>query len=203
MPAAPTNFTFPPEPEVQPITLRCATPSDAAALALVGAATFLEAYAWVLPGADILAFCTQHSTPEAYTKYLALPSTRITLALTGDEVPIGFAMVCACDLEGFATQPGDTELKRLYLFSRYRAQSSPVLNAAGQPIPGLSGGQALLNAAIANARGLGAHRLLLGTNAGNQRAIAFYRRNGFQEIGTRTFVVGNQCCCDLLFALPL
>lgn len=196
-------FTFPPEPEVESLTLRRATPADAAALATVGAATFLEAYAWVLAGEDIVAFCTKHSTPEAYAKYLAQPTTHITLALTGRNAPVGFAMVCAPDLEGFPTLPGDLELKRLYLFSRYRAKTTQVLDANGQPVLGLRGGQALMNAAIDSARAAGATRLLLGTNAGNQRAIAFYRKNGYEEIGTRTFTVGGQQCLDLIFALTL
>jgi GNAT superfamily N-acetyltransferase len=197
------NYIPPPPPEVEPLTLRPTTPADAPALALVGAATFLEAYTWMLPGADILAFCTEHQTPAAYAKYLAQPTTRITLALTGSAVPVGFTLVCAPELSADITLPGDTELKRIYLFSRFRSSSTPVLDSAGQPIPGLRGGQALLNAAIADARSLDAHRLLLGTNAGNERAIAFYRRNSFTEIGTRTFTVGDQVCSDLLFALTL
>ena len=48
-----------------------------------------------------------------------------------------------------------------------------------------------------------APRLLLGTHAENQRAIAFYRRNGFTEAGTRTFQVGTQLCHDLIFAKPI
>jgi GNAT superfamily N-acetyltransferase len=197
----PPNYIPPPPPDVEPITLRAATPADAPALALLGAATFLEAYTWMLPGADILAFCAEHQTTAAYAKYLAQPTTRITLALTGADVPVGFTLVCAPELSADVTLPGDIELKRIYLFSRFRSKATPVLDSTGQPIPGLRGGQALLNAAIADARSIGARRLLLGTNAGNDRAIAFYRRNSFVEIGTRTFVVGEQHCCDLIFAL--
>jgi GNAT superfamily N-acetyltransferase len=112
-------------------------------------------------------------------------------------------MVVTPELSADIVRPGDIELKRIYLFSRFRSSATPVLNDAGKPIPGLRGGQALLNAAIADARSLSAKRLLLGTNAGNERAIAFYRRNGFVEVGTRTFIVGNQHCCDLIFALTL
>jgi len=197
------NYTPPPLPEVEPITLRAATLADAPALALVGAATFLEAYTWMLPGPDIIAFCAERQTAAAYSKYLAQPTTRITLALTGADVPVGFTLVCAPEISADVALPGDIELKRIYLFSRFRSSSTPVLNAHGEPIAGLRGGQALLNAAIADARSLSAKRLLLGTNAGNERAIAFYRRNGFQEIGTRTFTVGGQHCSDLLFALTL
>jgi ribosomal protein S18 acetylase RimI-like enzyme len=75
-----------------------------------------------------------------------------------------------------------------------------VLDAKGEPIPWLRGGQALMNAAFESARELGAKRLLLGTNAGNKRAIEFYVRNGFAEVGQRTFEVGSQVCTDFILA---
>jgi ribosomal protein S18 acetylase RimI-like enzyme len=61
----------------------------------------------------------------------------------------------------------------------------------------------MLEQAILDARALDRTRLLLGTHANNQRAIAFYRRNGFIEAGTRTFQVGSQLCDDLIFAKSL
>ena len=126
------------------------------------------------------------------------PETRITLATSGADAPVGYAMLAAPDLPTFAVLPTDIELKRIYLFSRFR--TAPVLDARGAAIPDLRPAQAMLNAAIADARALGRTRLLLGTHANNLRAIAFYRRNGFTEAGTRTFQVGTQCCCDLIFA---
>lgn len=190
--------------DIEPVALRRATMDDAAMLALVGGATFLEAFTWMLPGADIVAFCARHHTAEAYAKYLAQPSTRITLAVTGPahdrNAPVGYAMVTAPDLPSFDVQPDDVELKRIYLFSRFRSGATPVVDGEGRVIEGLRAGQALLDAAIADARALQAHRLLLGTHACNERAIAFYRRNGFVEAGTRTFQVGSQQCCDLILA---
>jgi ribosomal protein S18 acetylase RimI-like enzyme len=194
---------------IETITLRRATPADAPALALTGAATFFEAFTWMLPGADILAHTLKHHTAEAYAKYLADPATRITLAVTSPAAgfedqpgsPVGYAMLCTPELPTIDVLPSDVELKRIYLFSRFR--SAPVLDAQGAAIPSLRPAQALMDAAVADARALGATRLLLGTHAGNLRAIAFYRRNGFVEAGTRSFQVGNQVCCDLIFAKPL
>lgn len=192
------------EPAVEAVTLRRATVADAEALALVGAATFLEAFTWMLPGADIIAHCTKNHTAEAYRRYLSEPTTAITLAVaaTGG-APVGYAMVTAPDLPSFDVLPGDIELKRIYLLSRFRSAATPVLDATRQPVPGLRTGQALMSAAIADAAAMGMKRLLLGTHENNRRAIAFYRRNGFAEAGTRTFQVGSQCCCDLIFARPL
>jgi len=186
------------------VTLRPATAADAPVLALVGAATFLEAFTWMLPGADILAHATRNHNAAAYLKYLQAPDTLITLALSGPAVgferepgaPVGYAMLTAPELPTIEILPTDIELKRIYLFSRFR--SAPV---AGQP--GVRPAQALMDAAIADARSLHRTRLLLGTHANNLRAIAFYRRNGFVEAGKRTFQVGNQVCDDLIFARPL
>ena len=187
---------FPLEPVAEAVTLRRATASDAAALALVGAATFLEAFTWMLPGADIVAHCAKHHTAEAYAAYLAKTTTRITLAVTGIDVAVGYAMLATPELPNFDVLPTDVELKRIYLFSRFRSSKTEVV---GQP--GVRAAQALLNAAIADAQSMGCKRLLLGTHGGNERAIAFYRRNGFSEVGTRTFTVGSQQCCDLIFAI--
>jgi ribosomal protein S18 acetylase RimI-like enzyme len=186
------------------VTLRRATADDASTLALVGAATFLEAFTWLLPGADILAHAAKNHSAAAYLKYLDAPYTRITLAITGPAAgfpqepgaPVGYAMLTAPELPTLKTGPQDIELKRIYLFSRFRC--APV---AGQP--GVRPAQALMDAALADARSLGRTRLLLGTHASNLRAIGFYRRNGFAEAGKRTFQVGNQVCDDLIFARPL
>jgi hypothetical protein len=175
---------------VEFVTLRRASSDDAGMLALIGAATFLEAFTWMLPGADILAHTTKNHTAEAYAAYLAAPDTRITLAVTGDDAPVGFAMLTAPELPSIETFAADIELKRIYLFSRFR--SAPVVGQTG-----MRPGQALMDAAIADARALGRTRLLLGTHAGNER------RNAFVEAGTRTFLVGTQVCSDLVFARSL
>jgi ribosomal protein S18 acetylase RimI-like enzyme len=194
---------------IETLTLRHATLADAPALALAGAATFLEAFTWMLPGADIVAHCLKHHTAEVYAHYMEHADTRVTVAVTSsavgyEEEPgsvVGYALLCAPELPTFDVLPTDIELKRIYLFSRFR--TAPVLDAAGAAIPGLRPAQALLDATVSDARALGRSRLLLGTHAGNLRAIAFYRRNGFAEAGTRTFQVGNQVCSDLIFAKTL
>ncbi len=194
---------------METITLRRATAEDAPALALTGAATFLEAFTWMLPGPDIVAHTRKHHAEEVYARYLAEPGARVTLAVTGPTVGcpdrpgsvVGYVLICSPELPSFPVLPTDVELKRIYLFSRFRL--APVLDAAGRMIANLRPAQALLDAALADARALGGSRLLLGTHAGNSRAIAFYRRNGFREVGTRLFQVGSLQCSDLIFARQL
>jgi hypothetical protein len=90
----PGEVQFATPPAIETVILRRATAKDAAMLGVVGSATFLEAFTWALPGADIVAFCTKNHTTEAYASYLAKLDTRITLAVTGDDAPVGYVMVC-------------------------------------------------------------------------------------------------------------
>lgn len=175
------------------VTLRLAVPADAAALALVGGATFLEAFTWMLPGTDIVAFCATQHTEALYAKYLARETTRVTLAEVGVGVPVGYAMVVAPDLPSVELQAGDFELKRFYLLSKFRAVMVGSVRAS----------QALMDAAMKDALALGGKRLLLGVNAGNEPALKFYARNGFETVGERTFQVGAQTCTDLILGKVL
>lgn len=200
----PSTSTLPSTAHAEAVALRRAQAGDAAALALIGAATFLEAFTWMLPGADIVAHCARHHTPEVFQQYLQHGDTHITLAeAVPGGAPVGYAMVTAPELPSFPVQKSDLELKRIYLLSRFRSAATPVLDGAGEPVAGLRAGQALIDAAIAAARARGRARLLLGTHAGNAQAIRFYRKNGFAEAGTRTFQVGTQVCRDLIFARVL
>ena len=193
------NYIAPEPAAVEPVTLRRATADDASALALVAAATFLEAFTWMLPGRDLVAHCAKNHVASVYAGYLAQPNTRCTLAeagpFPGDQSPVGYTILSDPDLP-IETLPTDAELKRIYLFSRFRA--APVID-----YPDRRPAEALLDLAIADARALHRTRLLLGVNDGNQRALNFYYRNGFASIGTRTFQVGSLTCSDLILAKEL
>ncbi len=184
-------------PEVQFRECSAGSASDAATLALVGAATFLEAFAGRLPGDAILGHCRRNHTEEAYAHYLVQPATRawVAEALPGS-APIGYALVTAPEFAPDLIRPGDIELKRIYVFSRFYGSQ----DASGS---GSGPGQTLMDLAIKRARGDGYMRLLLGTHRENSRAISFYRKNGFDTIGTRTFQVGTSVFDDLVLAREL
>jgi GNAT superfamily N-acetyltransferase len=163
--------------------LRGCGPGGEERLALVGAASFLEAFAGLLPGADILAHCRNQHSVQKYAALLGLPETRACVAEV-KEAPVGYAMLCPPDLP-VTTTPDDIELKRIYLLHRFQ---------------GTGIGGALMQWSIETARGGGKRRLLLGVHDGNARAISFYRRHGFEQAGTRTFQVGQTVCSDFILA---
>lgn len=171
----------------QILTLRQATPADAHRLALVGQATFLESYADVLTGEDILLHIQHQHAPEVYTAWLASPRAACCLAETLTGAPVGYAVLCEPDLP-VPLEPGDLELKRIYLLHRFQGQGT---------------GAALLRWAMERARRRRAPRLLLGVYGQNHAALSFYRRHGLDIIGTRQFQVGATLHDDLVLAITL
>ena len=154
---------------------------DAAALALIGAATFLETFAGVIDGDAIVGHCAAKHREAAYRALLADGARAWLAQAQPGGAPIGYALVGAPDLD--AARDGDIELKRIYALSRFH---------------GTGMGAQLMDRAVAAAAGH--RRLLLGVYAQNHRAIAFYRKQGFADIGTRRFDVGGKYYDDLVLA---
>lgn len=170
----------------QEIVLRTCVPGDEEALAPIGAATFLETFAGLLTGPDILTHCRVQHAASQYEAWLADAKYRLCLAeLAG--APIGFVVLSPPDLPVDITED-DIELKRIYLLHRFQGG-------------GL--GRRLLEWSIAQARLLGKRRLLLGVKADNTAALAFYDRVGFVRIGERKFLVGAMLCDDYILSLML
>jgi diamine N-acetyltransferase len=168
--------------------IRPATAQDAETLSQIGAATFLESYTEIIDGPDMVAHCARQHSMAVYGKYLADPACSVWIAeYAATGAPLGYAVNCPPDLP-VAIQPGDVELKRIYVFSRFH---------------GARIGPRLMEAALEDARARGAPRLLLGTYQDNHRAVAFYKRHGFELIGTRQFQVGTKLFDDIVLARAL
>ena len=169
---------------VDEISLLPCTFEHAPALAAIGAATFLEAFAGILEGGSIVLHCQRQHSIATYEKYLAQAETRAWLAVVqpGD-APVGYAMLTTPDLPVGDLSASDIELKRIYLFSRFR---------------GTGAATRLLEAALRAADRADKRRMLLGVYAENHRALAFYRKKGFTLAGTRSFQMGTMICDDLV-----
>ncbi len=163
-------------------TIRRAVPGDEEALALLGRATFLEAFAGVLQGPDILTHCRVQHAESKYRHWLESGESAVYLAEeTFGHAPIGYSVLTTPDLPLPDLDASDIELKRIYVLHRYQ---------------GTGLGPALMAKAIEESRARGMRRLLLGVYAENHRALAFYKKSGFEIIGTRTFQVGQMVCDD-------
>ena len=119
----------------------------------------------------------------------AITETQTWLAvIEPGDAPIGYVMLTTPDLPLKDITAEDIEIKRIYLFARFQ---------------GSGAGKLLLNQAVDAAKDAGKRRLLLGVNAENELALAFYYRNGFEKVGVRKFQVGDLLCDDFILAKPL
>lgn len=160
-----------------PVALRPCVAGDEHALALVGAATFLETYAGLVAGPDLVAHTRLQHAPSVYAAWLADGQARLWLAtVEPGGAPVGYLVLTQPDLP-VETRPGDFEVKRIYLLGRCR---------------GGGAGKRLMDAAADHVQACGGGRLLLGVYRRNAAALAFYARYGFAQVGTRRFQVGGQ-----------
>ncbi len=169
-------------------SIRRAGPDDAAALAAVGTATFLESYAGVIDGRAIVRHCAERQSAQAHAAALGAPGHALWLAeVEPAAAPVGYLHLSPPDLP-IVTRPGDLEIKRIYALSRWRGRGI---------------GARLLAEAERYARAAGAERLLLGVYKGNALALGFYDRVGFTRAGERLFDVGGAVYEDWVLEKPL
>jgi len=101
---------------------------------------------------------------------------------------VGYLLLARPSLPLRGLRQDDREVKRIYLLQRFH---------------GAGLGRQLMRQAADAARDGGAKRLLLGVYAGNERALAFYRKAGFRKVGDRRFQVGANTYEDTMLALDL
>ncbi|HEX7731960.1 MAG TPA: GNAT family N-acetyltransferase [Rhodanobacter sp.] len=171
------------------IQVRTCAPGDESALALIGQATFLETFAGVLAGRDIISHCIKAHSVELYRGWLASADRRLWLAeVSPGSAPIGFMATGPAELPLPDASMKDLEIKRIYILGKFQGG-------------GL--GKELVMEAVADARARKAERLLLGVYAHNDAAIGFYARMGFRKLGTRKFSVGGRYYDDIIMGLSL
>jgi ribosomal protein S18 acetylase RimI-like enzyme len=171
------------------VIVRAAGLGDEYRLAAVGAATFLESYAGILPGDDILAHCAVQHVPSVYEDWLIGGEARIWLAEAEEgRAPVGFLVMTPPDVPLPGAGPSDAEIRRIYVLHRFHGEGV---------------GWNLMRTALDAARRTGRTRALVGVYGQNHPAIAFYRKVGFSVVGERKFKVGATVHDDLILALAL
>lgn len=170
-----------------PHTLRPAAPGDAALLADLGARTFRETFSAICSPEDMEAFLARTYGAALQRAELADPA-RPAWILEVDGVPSGFLQLRLGHREPGIPGARPVELQRIYL-----------LRAA----QGGGHGAALMAEALAQAAAWRADAIWLGVWENNHRALAFYARHGFREVGEHIFRIGGQEDRDLLLAREL
>jgi len=167
--------------------IRRATPQDLALLAELSVSTFREAFETFYSAEDFEAFLRGAFNSEKLARELADPACTFLIAGKEGE-PVGYALVRRGPAEPCVQGPDPIELVRIYVLQ----------NAVGKGI-----GPALMEACIGVAKAQGARTLWLGVWERNPRALAFYARSGFVDVGFHHFQVGSQIDVDRILVKDL
>ncbi|WP_419827943.1 GNAT family N-acetyltransferase [Sphingomonas sp.] len=154
------------------VTWRDATPGDAAALAALGRESFAETFGHLYAPADLAAFLATH-TVERWRAEIADAAYAVRLGEADGRV-IAYCKLGPPILPVERPRP-TIELRQLYVL---------------RPWQGGGAAHAAMDWAIATARARGAADLALSVFVDNERARRFYRRYGFERVGTYAFKVG-------------
>ncbi len=127
--------------------IRVCSLGDETALSLIGQATFLETFAGILRGRDIISHSHNAHSITTYSTWLKNPRYKLWIAETEQgNAPIGYMVVAPPELPTIQVYKDDLELKRIYLLSKFQ---------------GAGLGKTFLNQAIEHIKQSGASRLLL------------------------------------------
>ena len=169
----------------EPVILRPALPSDAAALAALGRDSFVAKFGAMYRPQDLATFLAQMHSDEVVAREIASPQARYCLA-ERDGALVGYCKLgLACGWPEHARGRNVIELKQLYT------------------APGATGGgigAALMEWALAEAAALGADEIQLSVWSGNSDAQRFYDRYGCAKVADTHFWVGEQRDDEFLFA---
>lgn len=169
------------------ILFRPAVDADALCLGVLGTQVFLDTYA--TDGIDpsmAREVLTLFST-DAMLEVMARANSRFIVAEREGSV-IGFAQLLLGAVHELVEVRPAAELQRLYVQERFT---------------GLGLGTALIQQAEELARREGARALWLTGWIGNTRALEFYRRRGYTELGSTPYVFDGEEYENRLFAREL
>jgi GNAT superfamily N-acetyltransferase len=166
------------------IAIRHATPEDAATLAAFAAQAFTDTYRDLDDAQEIADYVAGHFQPEVMAGVIQDPACTTLLAIVGERLA-GYAILRAAPAPACVTGPAPLELWRIYLGAGFIGQ-------------GL--GSRLMAAVHGQARRHGARTLWLGVYDRNLRAVEFYQRFGFAQVGVKEFLFGGRVYADPIYA---
>lgn len=164
--------------------LRSGTTDDAPQLAALGAAVFRQTYGAAIPAEILEIYLTQHFSAEAFRSDLAGAGSNYLLAWHNAGLA-GFGKLEATPPPVGVPARRPVELAKLYVAQAYHGRGV---------------GPALMRETLNEAARLGYYSLWLCVWEKNERALAFYRKWGFSQVGTYEIRVGPISFNDLVLA---
>lgn len=169
------------------VAVRTASQKDVSLLAELSATTFRCAFAADNTPEDMEAYLTESFSKEKLGQELSDPLSLFFIA-EGDGKPLGYAKLNRGTTDASVTGTKPVELVRLYVLPE----------SIGRGL-----GARLMQECIDTATSQGFETLWLGVWEHNHRAIRFYRKWGFEEVGSHLFLLGSDVQTDLILQKSL
>lgn len=169
------------------LTIRRAVAADAPVVAELARRTFTDAFAADSDPHDLALHCARSYGVAQQSAEIAHPGMVTLIAEVGGR-PAAYAQVRRGTPPPCVPDAQAVEIARFY---------------ADQAWHGRGIAQRLMRAALAQAREMGARTVWLMVYEHNHRAIAFYVKEGFREVGRHNFLFGNSLELDRVLARPL
>jgi ribosomal protein S18 acetylase RimI-like enzyme len=168
-------------------TLRRACPHDAPALASFAERIFRDTFTAGNDPADMELHCSKNFGSEIQLREIENPNLVTILAETGGEL-MAFAQVRLHSAVECVSAKRPSELYRLYVSNRWHGR-------------GIA--HEVMKEVLTTVRRAASDRIWLGVWERNERALAFYRKFGFEVVGDHTFQFGSDPQRDLVMALKV
>jgi GNAT superfamily N-acetyltransferase len=172
---------------LNPVTIRYGTTDDAAILSDFAAKAFHDTFVKDNTPENIAAYLKASFSPEIQFNELSALENIFLIAEIEGRLS-GYAQLIMDSTEESLQGIRPLELRRIYAPQEY----------IGQGV-----GKELMSASIQEARQRGCDCIWLGVWEKNPRAISFYKKWGFKEVGTHTFYVGDDPQKDFIMELAL
>ena len=167
------------------IKIKTATKADTAILALLGRQTWAESHGhYIEDKNDVLKYLNENFSVSKTKENINNPNQRYYI-IYADDLPVGYAKLVTNVSNKNVTSQSSCQLERIFILNDF--------------IP-LKIGQQLLTFVEEQARKLHLNTMWLTVYIKNERAIRFYERNEFKNVGELNFIVSGKEYKNIVFS---
>ncbi|MBO9595699.1 MAG: GNAT family N-acetyltransferase [Niabella sp.] len=167
---------------METITIKKAAPDDVLLLQRIGRQTFSETFAASNTEANMLKYLEEGFSAAKLTSELENGHSEFYFALLGQEV-VGYLKLNTGSAQTEIKDNRSLEIERIYVLQSFQGKKV---------------GQLLYDKALQVARDKGLEYLWLGVWEENQKAIRFYKKNGFAAFDKHIFKLGDEEQTDIM-----
>ncbi|MBS1808394.1 MAG: GNAT family N-acetyltransferase [Acidobacteria bacterium] len=173
--------------EVLLLTVRKATISDAKQLSQLAEQTFRDTFAAMNTVEDMELHCQNSYSENIQASEISNPNM-VTFLSEDEDRLVGFAQLRWGESPSCVLAQSPAEIQRLYIVKDWHGK-------------GIA--QDLMKACLEELKGQRADVVWLGVWERNPRAISFYKKFGFVEVGEHVFPLGSDPQRDIVMARPV